>query len=90
MAETRPSTPAPSDQLPAAWRSTAAAYGQSHPRIIEAFAHAAAAGVDPDDLALIQLRTPRHLIQTMPRLWFGPDYRDPSCRVFSPVGEVSQ
>ena len=46
-----------------------------------------AAGVDRDDLCLIQLASPKDRHHVMPRLWFGPDHLSP-CRVFSPTGEV--
>ena len=52
--------------------------------------NAYAAGVVADDLCLIQLASPKDRHHVMPRLWFGPDFRDPSCRIFSPTGEVSR
>lgn len=88
MAETRLSTPAPSDQLPPTWRDLWESVRNTHPRIEPAIRHAVAAGVDPAEFCLLQLAAPKDRHHVMPRVWFGPDYRDPSCRVFSPTGEV--
>lgn len=87
MAEHATSTPAPF-VLPAGWGDLWESVRNTHPRIEPAIRHAAAAGVDPADFCLLQLTSPKDRHHVMPRVWFGPDYRDPSCRIFSPTGEV--
>lgn len=99
MADPANSTPAPVAQtvppspLPAnasqAWTDLWQSIRFIHPRAPEAFRHVYAAGVDPAGLCLVQLQAPKDHIHVMPRLWFGESQRTP-CRIFSPIGEVSQ
>lgn len=86
--EVRPHNPLPA-AAPQPWHDLWASVCLIHPRAAETFAHAYSAGVDPEDLCLVQLQAHKDTIQAMPRLWFGESHLHP-CRIFGPCGEVSQ